>query len=74
MPESGWRQRTMLAQERSTLALVVIAALLLTHSHAWLGVSAALLVAAAGLGAHSPRTLAAATGLAAASAALVVVT
>jgi hypothetical protein len=55
------------------LAFLLIAALLATHAHAWLGVSAALVIAAAGLRAHSPRELALATGLAAVTAVLVVV-
>jgi hypothetical protein len=73
MPESLFVERTALARERSTLAIVVISALLLTHAHAWLGASAALLVAAAGLWARSPRALAAATLLAAVCAAMIVV-
>jgi hypothetical protein len=72
MPESLWAERTALARERSELALVVIAALLLTHAHAWLGAAAALLVAAVGLMARSPRALTAATILAAVCAALIV--
>ena len=73
-PETQWHARTALARQRSSLALVVIAALLLTHTREWLGVAAALLVAAAGLGARSERTVAAATVLAAVLAAMVVVT
>ena len=73
-PESQWAERTALAKQRSTLAFVLIAALLATHAHAWLGVSAALLVAAAGLSARSPRMLALATGLAAVAAVAIVVT
>jgi len=73
-PDTQWRERTALARQRSSLALVVIAALLLTHTREWLGVSAALLVAAAGLGARSERTIAAATVLAAVLAAMVVAT
>jgi hypothetical protein len=72
-PETQWRERTGLARERSTLAFLLIAALLLTHAHQWLGVSAALAVGAAGLRSHSPRELALATVLAAACAALIVV-
>jgi hypothetical protein len=73
MPETQFRERTALARQRSSLALLLIAALLLTHSHELLAVSSALLVAAAGLGARSPRTLAATTGLAAACAAIMTV-
>jgi hypothetical protein len=73
MPETQFRERTALARQRSSLALLLIAALLLTHSHELLGVSSALLVAAAALGARSPRTLAATTGLAATCAAIVTV-
>jgi hypothetical protein len=73
-PDTQWRERTALARQRSSLALVVIAALLLTHSAEWLAVSAALLVAAAGLGARSERAIAGATVLAALLAALVVAT
>jgi hypothetical protein len=73
-PETQWRERTALARQRSALAFVVIAVLMLTHATEWLGVSAALLVAAAGLGARSPLALAAATGLAAVFAAVIVAT
>jgi hypothetical protein len=74
MPDNTqFRERTLLARQRSSLALVLIAALLLTHSHALLAVATALLVAAGGLGARSPRTLAAATGLAAACAVVVTI-
>jgi hypothetical protein len=73
VPETQFRERTSLARQRSGLALLLIAALLLTHSHAGLGASAALLVAAAGLSARSPATLAAATVLAALCAAAIVV-
>jgi hypothetical protein len=73
VPESQWAERTTLARERSALAVVVISALLLTHAHAWLGASAALLVAAAGLSARTPRALAAAAVLAASFAAIIVV-
>jgi hypothetical protein len=72
-PDTQWRERTILARQRSAIALVVIAVLLLTHSEAWLGASAALLVAAAGLEARSPRMLTAATLFACLSAALIVV-
>jgi hypothetical protein len=72
-PETQYRERTALARERSLLAFLLIAALLLTHTRAWLAVAAALVVAAAGLRAHSPRELALATVLAAACAALIVV-
>ena len=72
-PETQWAERTALARQRSTLAFLLIAALLVTHTHEWLGVSAALLVAAAGLGARSPRGLAFATGLAACAAVATVV-
>jgi len=73
-PDTQWRERTALARQRSSLALIVIAALLLTHTMEWLGVSAALLVAAAGLGARSERAIAGATVLAAILAAVVVAT
>jgi len=73
-PETQWRERTALAWQRSTLAFVVIAMLLLTHATAWIGVSAALLVGAAGLGARSELALAAATVLAAVFAAVIVAT
>jgi len=72
-PETQWAERTALARQRSTLAFLLIAALLLTHTHAWLGVSAALVVAAAGLRSYSPRELALATVLAAVCAALIMV-
>jgi hypothetical protein len=71
-PETLWRQRTALAQQRSTLAFVLIGALMATHTHAWLGVSAALLVIAGGLRAHTPRALAAVTTFAAVCAAVIV--
>jgi hypothetical protein len=71
-PETQWRERTALARQRSSLAFVVIAMLLLTHATAWLGVSAALIVVAAGLGARSELALAGATVLAAVSAAVIV--
>jgi hypothetical protein len=72
-PETQSAERTALARQRSVLAFVFIAALLATHAHEWLGVSAALLVVAAGLRARSPRALALTTGLAAAFAALIVI-
>jgi hypothetical protein len=71
-PETQFRERTALARQRSSLAFALIAAILMTHSHEWLAVSAALVVLAAGLRAHSPRELALATGLAAVAAGLVV--
>jgi uncharacterized membrane protein len=73
-PETQWRERTALARQRSALAFVLIAVLMLTHATAWLGVSAALLVGAAGLGARSELALAAATVLAAVFAAVIVAT
>ncbi len=72
-PETQWVERTALARQRSVLAFLVIAALLATHAHEWLGISAALLVAAGGLRARSPHELALTTGVAAAFAALIVV-
>jgi hypothetical protein len=72
-PETQWRERTGLARQRSALAVMLIAALLLTHSHAWLGVSAALLVAASGLRSRSPLALALTTALAALCALVIVV-
>jgi hypothetical protein len=72
-PDTQWAERTSLARQRSILAFLLIAALLATHAHEWLGLSAALLVAAAGLRAHSPRELALATGLAALCATAIVV-
>jgi hypothetical protein len=71
-PDSLYRQRTALAQQRATLAFVLIGALMATHTHVWLGVSAGLLVIAAGLRAHTPRQLATVTVLAAAASVLVV--
>jgi hypothetical protein len=71
-PETQWRQRTALAQQRATLAFVLIGALMATHTHAWLGVSAALLVIAGGLRASTPRELTAVTAFAAAAAAVIV--
>ena len=64
-PETQWRERTALAWQRVSLAFVLIGALMATHTHAWLGVSAALLVIAGGLGARRPRELAGATAFAA---------
>jgi hypothetical protein len=72
-PETQYAERTELARQRSGLAFLLIAALLATHAHEWLGVSAALAVAAAGLSARSPRRLAFATALAAAAALAIVV-
>ena len=72
-PETQWRERTGLARQRSALAFLLIAALLVTHSHAWLGVSAALLVAASALRSRSPLALALTTVLAAVRAAVIVV-
>ena len=71
-PDSLYVERTRLARQRSGLAFLLIAALLATHAHEWLGISAALLVAAVGLRARSPRELALATGFAAAAAAVIV--
>ena len=71
-PDTQWAERTSLARQRSILAFLLIAALLATHAHEWLGVSAALLVAAAGLRARSPVELALSTGLAAACAIAIV--
>jgi hypothetical protein len=71
-PDTQYRQRTALAHQRSTLAFVLIGALMATHTHAWLGVSAALLVIAGGLRAYTPRALAAVTLFAAAAATLIV--
>jgi hypothetical protein len=73
VPETQFRERTALARQRSALALVLISALLLTHAHAWLGASAALLVAAVGLSARSPAALTAATLMAAVCATAIVV-
>jgi hypothetical protein len=72
-PETQWRERTGLARQRSALAFVLIAALLMTHAHEWLGVSAALLVAASGLRSRTPRALALTSVVAAACAAVIVV-
>jgi hypothetical protein len=71
-PETQWRQRTALAHQRATLAFLLIGALMATHAHVWLGVSAGLLVAAGGLHARAPRELAAVTVFAAVCATLVV--
>jgi hypothetical protein len=71
-PETQWRQRTALAHQRASLAFVLIGALLATHTHAWLGVSAGLLVVAGGLRARTPRALAIVTAFAALSAAVIV--
>jgi hypothetical protein len=71
--DTQWVERTRLARQRSALSFLLIAALLATHTHAWLGVSAALVIAAAGLRAHSPRELALATLLAAVTGAMVVI-
>ena len=70
MPETQWAERTRLARERSTLAIVVIAMLLAAHGHAAFGVASGLLVAAAGLAAREPRHLAFAAVLAAVCAAV----
>jgi hypothetical protein len=72
-PDTQWRQRTALAHQRAALAFVLIGALMATHTHAWLGVSAGLLIIAAGLRARTPRELAAVTGFAALCAAVIVV-
>jgi hypothetical protein len=72
-PETQWRERTSLARQRSALAVLLIAALLMTHTHEWLGVSAALLVAASGLRSRTPRALALTSVVAAACAAVIVV-
>jgi uncharacterized membrane protein len=72
-PETQWRERTGLARQRSALAFTLIGALLLTHSHALLGVSASLIVVAVGWGARSERTLVIATVFAAVCAAVIVV-
>ena len=72
-PETQWAERTALARQRSVLAFLLISALLATHAHAWLGISAALLVAAAGLRARTPRALALTAALAALCATAIVV-
>jgi hypothetical protein len=71
-PETQWAERTGLAWQRSRLAFLLIGALAATHTHAWLGVSAALLVIAGGLRSRTPRALAATTVFAAATAVLIV--
>lgn len=71
-PDTQWAERTRLAWQRSRLAFLLIAALLATHSHEWLGISAALLVAAAGLRATTPRALVVTTVLAGAAATVIV--
>jgi hypothetical protein len=73
VPETQYEERTALARERSSLALLVIAALLVSHSRIPLAVATGLLVAAVGLRARSPRAIAGATALAALCAAVVVV-
>lgn len=73
-PDTQWQERTALAWQRSRIAFLLIAALLATHAHAWLGVSAALLVAAVGLRTRTPRGLAATTTFAAVAAALIIAT
>ena len=72
-PETQWAERTRLAWQRVRLAFLLIGALMATHAHAVLGISAALLVAAAGLRATTPRGLAATTLLAGAAATVIVV-
>jgi hypothetical protein len=71
-PETQYRQRTALAHQRSSLAFVLIGALMATHTHAWLGVSAGLLVVAGGLRARTPRELTATTTFAALCATVIV--
>lgn len=71
-PDTQFAERTSLARQRSALAFLLIAALLVTHTHEWLGVSAGLLVAAGGLRARTPRALAATTAFAALCAATIV--
>ena len=71
-PETQAAERTALAQQRSRLAFLLIGALMATHTHAWLGVSAGLLVAAGGIRARTPRALAACTAFAALCAAAIV--
>jgi Na+-translocating ferredoxin:NAD+ oxidoreductase RnfD subunit len=70
MPDTQWMERTRLARERSMLAIVVIAALLVAHGRDAFSVVAGLLVAAIGLWAREPRHLAFAALLAAACAAV----
>jgi hypothetical protein len=64
MPDTQWLERTRLARERSMLAIVAIAALLVVHGHAAFGLASGLLVAAVGLAARDPRQLAFAAALA----------
>jgi hypothetical protein len=71
-PETQFRQRTALARQRSSLAFVLIGALMATHTHEWLGVSAALLVIAGGLRARTTGELTATTAFAALCAAVIV--
>ena len=71
-PETQARERTALARQRSAFAFVLVGALMATHTHAWLGVSAALLVIAGGLRARTPRGLAAVTVVAAVCATTIV--
>jgi len=71
--ETQWQERTALAWQRARIAFLLIAALLATHAHAWLGISAALLVAALGLRTRTPRGLAATTLFTGAAAVLIVV-
>lgn len=70
MPDTQWMERTRLARERSMLAIVVIAALLVVHGRNAFGLASGLLVAAVGLGAREPRHLAFAALLAAVCAAV----
>ena len=66
MPDqTQWVERTRLARERSMLAVVVIATLLVVHRPDPFGVASGLLVAAVGLAAREPRHLAFAALLAA---------
>ena len=73
-PDTQFRERTSLARQRSLLAFMLIAALLLDAHARVAGGAGGVGVAAAGLRAHSPRELALAAVLAAACAALIVVT
>jgi hypothetical protein len=73
MPDTQWMERTRLARERSMLAVVVIAALLVVHGHTAFGLASGLLVAAVGLSAREPRRLAYAAVLAAACASVALV-
>lgn len=70
MPDTQWLERTRLARERSMLAIVVIAALLVVHGRNAFGLASGLLVAAVGLVAREPRHLAFAALLAAVCAAV----